>query len=112
MFRSTLKVEKIGSKRWRLLEDLIYEDESFKITVPAGFETDFATVPRPLWWFCPPATGSHAEPSVTHDYLLATGVDIKIADNLFLSAMEANGVNKLKRLIIFTTLKIWHRIVK
>ena len=58
MFISNLDVRKIGKNKWKLLSPLVYDGTS-KIIVPIGFETDFASVPRLVWWFCAPGAGNH-----------------------------------------------------
>ena len=60
----------------RLLEHLEYHVGSAEsaevITVPAGFETDFASIPWGLWNLFPPL-GPWARPAIVHDFLYATG---------------------------------------
>ncbi len=59
----------------RLLEALEYHvghpDSAEVITVPAGFETDFASIPWGLWNLFPPL-GPWARPAIIHDFLYAT----------------------------------------
>jgi len=106
MFKSPLRVEKTGKNTWRLLSPLVY-DGSEKITVPAGFETDFASVPRAAWWFCAPAAGNHAKPAVLHDYLCVTSDNQPHTDKLFLEAMAANGVGWLKRTVMYSAVRVY-----
>ena len=106
MFKTPLQVEKIGKNRWRLLGPLVY-DGSVQITVPVGFETDFASVPRIAWRICPPVAGAHAEPAVLHDYLCETSNDQPAADKLFLEAMKVNGVGWLKRMLMFQAVRAY-----
>lgn len=40
------------------------------ITVPAGYMSDGASVPRPLWWFLPPWGDPGTFAALVHDYLL------------------------------------------
>lgn len=62
------------------------------ITVPAGFTTDFASVPRLLMVYALFGDVGHASATV-HDYLLVTGVIRRsLADKVFLEALEAEGV--------------------
>ena len=60
-------------RTWELLEPLCYElgeeGSGRTITVPAGFVTDGASVPRALWAFLP-TWGSYSRAAVIHDYLL------------------------------------------
>ena len=39
-------VEEISDERWALVEPVTYEGNTETFVVPAGFETDFASVPR------------------------------------------------------------------
>ena len=62
------------------------------IEVPAGFETDFASVPRLFWRVVPP-WGRYSPAAVVHDYLYHTGkVSRLAADRVFLELMAALGV--------------------
>lgn len=88
--RAELVGERSGRSVWRLTHTLVYSGDSIQIAVPAGFETDFASVPRwPLvWWLA--ADTAHA-PSVVHDYLYRMdGVSRKEADDIFYEAMAAD----------------------
>lgn len=62
----------------RLLDALEYHvgsaDSPEVITVPPGFETDFASIPWGLWNLFPPL-GPWARPAIIHDFLYATGGD-------------------------------------
>ena len=104
MFKSPLQVEKIGKNKWKLLAPLVY-DGSKKFIVPAGFETDFASVPQAVWWFCAPAAGNHAKPAVLHDYLCETYSDQPNTDKIFLEAMTTNGVGRFKRTVMFNAVR-------
>jgi hypothetical protein len=103
-----------GRQCVRLLEPLVYhvgsDDSSEVITVPAGFETDWASVP----WFADgliPAFGPHARPAILHDYLYATrGLNgwysRKRCDEIFLEALEVVGVPWLKRSAMFRAVRL------
>ena len=71
------------------------------ITVPAGFKTDGASVPRLLWWLFPP-TGRYMAAAIVHDYLLQAHYPARReADRVFLQAMEALGVIFWRRWLMF-----------
>jgi hypothetical protein len=109
-FQTPLKVEYINGRRWRVLEDFTYGG----ITVPAGFETDFASIPRVLWSIYPPA-GKWGKAAVIHDYLYFTGMMPRAAaDQVFLDAMEDLGVPKLRRRVMYRAVRLggggaWNR---
>ena len=69
-FDSRLSVQECTDDTWRVLAPLIWtgtEDDTF--TVPVGFVTDFATVPRFLIWKVRPY-GPYTRAAVLHDWLL------------------------------------------
>lgn len=61
-------VERDGDRHWKLTVPLVYHGKRDTFTVPAGYSTDFASVPRMLQWLAP-ATGKYTLAAVLHDYL-------------------------------------------
>ena len=97
-------ISHIGEKQWRLEQSYAYHDGNHKITVPALFEFDLASVPRALWWLIGPFDLSIAAPLI-HDFLYryqgqppGDAVDPpraysrKEADQLFRAMMKEEGV--------------------
>lgn len=82
--------DKRGS--WKLLKPLVYQsDRAGEITVPAGFITDFASVPRLPVAYLLTANCGH-EAAVVHDWLYTThAVDRRTADAVFEEALAAGG---------------------
>lgn len=67
-FKSELYIKCISDKVWMLTEPLIFESDILgTITVPAGFYTDFASVPRVPIFYLLYGDMAHRE-SVLHDY--------------------------------------------
>lgn len=53
-----------------LTEDFVVDSNILgRFTVPAGFRTDFASIPRILWRYLDPEDPCILYPSVAHDYL-------------------------------------------
>jgi len=73
--------------RWRLREPMEVRIFGAKAVVPAGFPTDFASVPRPLKMLFPNALLFSAS-SVFHDWLYKLGVDKDLADAVFYAMMK------------------------
>lgn len=79
---------------WIVRAPLIWATEKETITVPAGFETDLASIPRMVQGvpgFAP--TGLSRRPAVLHDYLYASGDRPRMeADRLLYEALRAELV--------------------
>ena len=76
------------------------------ITVPEGFKTDFASVPRILWNILPP-WGKYGKAAVLHDYLYYSGMfERKECDKIFLEAMKELGVGWIARKTIYSGVRI------
>ena len=97
----------IKEKPFKLLRPLPYRSRLLRfLEVPAGYRTDFASVPRFFWRIFPPM-GRYARAAVVHDYLCDVSpkvCDHKTAAAVFLEAMTFAGVPTWKR-------KAMHRAV-
>ena len=98
-------------KGWTLLEPFTYhigfKDSGNSITVPAGFVTDFASVPNPLRGFIP-QWGIYGKAAVLHDYIYLTHDLTRLeADNLFLEAMVALNTPRWQRTVMFLAVRIF-----
>ena len=84
-----------SGERLVLVKALTYETQKLSVTVPVGFVTDMASVPRLLWWLFPPF-GRYLTAAVVHDYLYQHGSTLGYtraqADWLFLQIMVEDGV--------------------
>jgi hypothetical protein len=98
----------------RLLRGFSYLPKAAKdgeaIAVPAGFVTDFASVPWGFWNLEPPLGGS-GKAAVIHDYLYATrGLSGHYsraqADGIFREALGALGAPKWKRALLWAAVRL------
>jgi len=92
-------------RRFLLYEPVIYDigysESDDRITVPSGFTTDFATIPRILWAIWPPM-GQYSGAAILHDYLYASQKrSRKRCDDIFMEAMIVLGVSKITRYALF-----------
>ena len=90
------------------------EDSQDQITVPVGFETDFASVPRPFWAILP-KWGKYGNAAVIHDWLYwEQGRPRPAADAVLLEGMVVLGVSAVVRQTIYTAVRLfgwlaWYR---
>lgn len=108
-FVSDLQVVEVNDKVWRLLSPfraLVDSDNGNflrSITVPQGFETDFASVPRLpfMYWFF---GGTAHKAAVLHDYLYSVGgteEDRLYADQVLKAGMLADGQNSVSAGVMY-----------
>lgn len=102
-FTDPLVVEYLDGEKWAVRETFAYQHALGLFLVPAGFVTDFATVPRFFWRIIPP-TGQYGKATVIHDYLYLTPtyhVTRAQADQVFLDAMADLGVPEFQRRMMY-----------
>ncbi len=92
-------------RNWVIKKDFGYavgkKDSNEVIDVPIGFVTDFASVPRPLWWLFP-KWGKYGNAAVIHDFLYwDQRYSKKKSDYIFLEAMKVLGVNKVTSFLLY-----------
>lgn len=112
-FTDNLVVCKITALTWMVDRSFRYRiggmDSKEIVTVPKGFETDFASVPRILWSIFPP-DGTYTQAAVLHDYLYYSGIfNRKKCDGIFLEAMEVLNVPWWKRKLMYRAVRIFGR---
>lgn len=94
MFTTPLDLRAQLPGRWVLLRDLIWHDEQ-RITVPAGFVTDLASIPRPFRGVLN-QNGNSRRPAVLHDWLYSTQtLSRAAADGIFRTALIAEGMGRI-----------------
>lgn len=121
MTKSQLVVRENGDGTWTLVEPLVHESPAGSFVVPAGFVTDFASVPRILWSVIAP-TGAHSRAAVIHDFLYAAkppvsynkdGVTVRMplarsqADTAFYEAMLADGVPPSRAWVMWAAVRLF-----
>lgn len=84
-------------------------DEYSEIRVPAGFVTDFASIPRLFWSIVRP-DGEYGYAAIVHDYLYWEQPIAKDkADNVFRFLMEDFKVDRIKVSAIYQAVKLGGR---
>ena len=101
-------VEEISDERWALVEPVTYEGNTDTFVVPAGFQTDFASVPRAFVWLLP-RYGKYTKAAILHDWLCARvregTFDRADADGLFRRSMRELGVPFVRRWLMWAAVR-------
>lgn len=100
---------KPNSYIWKVAEDYTVTVRQNTYTVPKGFETDLASVPR-LFQNMFPSDGKYKEQAVLHDYLLTSNtMSRRMADKIFYYAMIDNGIKPLTAYVLYQAVRLYSR---
>jgi hypothetical protein len=96
-FNNKLRIEEAGPKTWALISPLVYEGKTDTFIVPAGYVTDFASVPRFLHWLVSPY-GPYTNAAIVHDWLITDCIPAELVtsydtDGIFRRIMQELGVS-------------------
>jgi hypothetical protein len=109
-FTGPLRLEYIDGKDWEVFEAFVYQPTTGPaVLVPAGFTTDFASIPRFFWRVLPP-TGRYGKAAVIHDYIYRTPTapfTRAEADGIFRDAMKDLGVGWFTRTVMFRAVRLF-----
>lgn len=111
-FLSKLQMEVADNKddgQWVLTAPLVYRSDVAKqtFTVPIGFQTDLASVPRiPIVYELTGATSNEA--AVVHDFLYSTHpVTRAMADAVLQEASDVTGVPAWRRKLMYWGVRVF-----
>lgn len=87
--------EEEKSTQFVLMEEIVFCVGSQDLTIPAGFVSDGASIPRFWWGRVPPFDGRYLGAFLAHDYLysaLNTTVSRAEADKLLYNDLRSSGM--------------------
>jgi len=111
--------ERSGRGVYTVMQPFTYhvgkKNSGLEIEVPAGFETDFASIPWFASWLISPG-GLHAKAAVLHDALYRNaprGISLFISrkgvDDIFLEAMQVLKVPIVRRTTLYIFVRLFGR---
>ena len=119
MFTTNLELKILGEQAYEVTEPLVWNDNLSIIQVNPKFDFDGASVPQALWSFgLSPMTGGYQRSACLHDALYASEYfERKVCDELFLKAMESEGVGYFKRYAMYNAVRlfggqVWDKHIK
>jgi hypothetical protein len=108
-FQTRLAIEERNNGEtgeWLLVKDLVYVGAHQTFTVPQGFVTDLASVPRVFWTIYPPF-GRYQKAAVLHDFLCVTRmVSYQDAHGIFRRIMRELGVSRFTRWTMWSAVRV------
>jgi hypothetical protein len=107
-------VRQLSDERWEVREPVTYQGARERFVVPAGFTTDFASVPRVFAWLLP-RYGRYTKAAILHDWLWSEARHRRFsrsdADGIFRRAMRELGVPFLRRWLMWGAVR-WGTVWK
>lgn len=86
--------------------ELLRKGSGIVISVPAGFQTDLASIPWWARWLFNPEAPAYAKAAILHDFLLADANNSRAeAAAVFHDALKADGVSSWRAVVM--TLAVW-----
>lgn len=110
-FTDPLIVELIGKNLWKVYKQFEYHVGGYPsdeiITVPVGTTTDFASIPRLLWWLLSPVD-KHGKAAVVHDFNYQTQTYTrKTADDIFREGLVVLEVKMWKVFCMYWAVRLF-----
>lgn len=103
--KDIVSVTQLDDVSWRLNELLVYEGDQQTFTVPVGFVTDFASVPRIFVWLVP-AYGAYTKAAILHDHLCRDApVRRRDADGIFRRCLREAEVPFIRRWLMWAAVR-------
>ena len=102
-----LKLSPLPNHKFKTLAPFTYKG----VTVPTGFITNGADIPRIFWGLIPPNDSRNLPAVVMHDFLC----DLKRydeADRIFLEIMEELATKKITRLIMYYGVRFYTKFIR
>lgn len=96
-------IEPITNYDYNICQSLEVRVDDKLITIPKGFITDLASIPKPLWPVLAPQYAGFVYPAILHDffYRCPDNVTREYADDVFYYALKAEGIST------YTAYKLW-----
>lgn len=107
VFLTKLDVEQVQDSdhpTWKLINPFTVAVDNTSYTVPPGFITDFASIPR-IVPFYDLLGNEFSKPACIHDWLYSTSSPVvtqQFADNVLFNAMIADGYSYFKAWSVWT----------
>ena len=90
-------LEPTTNNSFKLCKPLVAMVNDDVVVVPAGFETDLASIPRALWFIHSPTDSETISPAILHDFMYSCPgkYSRRTIDSIFYSSLIDNLVNPI-----------------
>lgn len=99
------------------MQDYEYESSFGIISIPKGFVTNGANIPRIFWSLFPPNSPEYISAATIHDFLCLNAykdnknyASFRFADEVFYECLKELKVSKYKAWLFYTFCKVYHYV--
>lgn len=87
-------------------EPIEVDIDGHKVIIPAGMDTDLASIPKWLWSFIAPANSAYISPAILHDFLYHCPLYTRQqTDDIFWSALIENNAGDYSSYIMYLAVR-------
>ena len=98
-------VQPLKEHKFKVMKEIKYKD----ITIPFGYKTDGASVPRPFYILFPPNRTDYLPCAIIHDWL-CDKEEYKKADKYFKECLCELKVDKFSRVAMYSAVRLYHKL--
>ena len=105
MHYEDVQLQPLKSHKVKVLKSFAFNG----VTVPSGFISDGASVPRIFWSIFPPNRTDYLPCAILHDYLCDLE-EYRVADEYFKDCLECLKVDRFSRAILYLSVRFYHKL--
>src|SRR5690606_5822346 len=89
--------------------EIRFDIEGNHFTIPKGFDTDLASIPRPLWPLMAPSYSQFIRPAIVHDWLYRKTCDFDRyqTDLIFYHMLRNEGVSSFRAALMYYSVTLF-----
>jgi hypothetical protein len=107
-FLSPVCIKPYKNYKYHICHDVDVVIQKKRYRIPAGFQTDLASIPRLAWSVMSPAHSSLIRPAIVHDYFYNTACEFtrKQTDLIFYHMLVNDGISSFRASIMYAAVRI------
>ncbi len=110
-FYSDVCIKPYKNYRYHTCNDIHFIIDKRRYTIPIGFITDLASIPKLVWPILAPAHSSLIRPAIVHDWFYRKTCDYsrRQTDLIFYHMLRNDGVSNFKATLIYYAVRCFGR---
>lgn len=108
-FLTPVCVKPYKAYKYHIAHDVQFMVNKKTFTIPKGFKTDLASIPRIVWPILSPFHSSLIRPAIVHDWFYKNSNEFarEDIDLIFYHMLKNDGISKTKALIMYYAVRMF-----